>query len=178
MRKSVQRAASEILLYGGRTGDEDTVCELAQELVDNLGNGVNSRGLVEYFVKLGGLIVSETDKKFIGWHSKPDVDDATLIRETMWYDFKPVNPWAGFDLFANIGKTVKAAARAEKHVTEAPEDADKVKTDANTVRMLDLLATRGSVEQAIEAYLSPRDNEPVEELEEEEDVVPAVAAIQ
>jgi len=108
MRKNVQIAAVHILIHAAKCGDYTK----AQTLVDGLGQGVNARGLVEWFIKFGGLTVSEDATGFDGWQGKEyikkNLDDA---KSKMWFEFKPQNPYAGFNIVDAVTKTITSAEK-------------------------------------------------------------------
>ena len=121
MRKNVQIAAVHILIHAAKCGDYSK----AQTLVDGLGQGVNARGLVEWFIKFGGLTVSEDATGFDGWQGKDyikkNLDDA---KSKMWFEFKPQNPYAGFNIVESVTKTIKSAEKALTKKNKALAEGD------------------------------------------------------
>ena len=111
----VQVAAVAILIHAEKCGDYSKANTLIEGLV-----GLNQAALVEFFVQFGGLTVSEGAKKFDGWNGK----SAVKVEEgkgVMWYDLKKQNPWAGFNLKAEMLKLVKKADNAIEKAEGAPE---------------------------------------------------------
>lgn len=95
MKKRVQVAAVAILFHAESCGDYTQ----ATVLVDGLGDGINGKALIEFFVKFGGLTVDEENGGFNGWSGKEHIAQYfTAAKETPWFTLKPVNVWAGYSL--------------------------------------------------------------------------------
>jgi len=138
MRKNVQIAAVHILIHAAKCGDYTK----AQTLVDGLGQGVNARGLVEWLIKFGGLTVLEDATGFDGWQGKDyikkNLDDA---KSKMWFEFKPQNPYAGFNIVDAVTKTIKSAEKAlvkkSKSLAEGDsETAEKILVTQDEINQL------------------------------------------
>lgn len=128
-RESVQIAAVAILIHAEKHGDWTK----ANDLVLGLGNTVNGKALVEWFVKFGGLTVSEGEGKFIGWqgaeHIRANFQDA---KAKMWWELKPQSPFKGFDLEAALQKVISDYNKHTKKLDSlSEEDKAKVKTTVN-----------------------------------------------
>jgi hypothetical protein len=123
----VQVAAVAILIHAEKCGDYSKANTLIEGLV-----GLNQAALVEFFVQFGGLTVSKGAKKFDGWSGKGavKVEEGKL---TMWYDLKKQNPWAGFNLKAEMLKLVTKAENAIEKAEEAPELESIVTVDAQVL---------------------------------------------
>jgi len=119
MRERVQIAAVSILAHAEKHGDYTR----AAILVDGLGEGVNQRALVEFFVKFGGLIVDEEDGGFNGWTGaefiKEHFQDA---KGTMWYTLKPLPVWSGYSLEDALNKVVNQHLKHQKKLNALPAD--------------------------------------------------------
>lgn len=132
MQKKVQVAAVGVLVHAKKTGDYSK----AQALIDALGSGVRSAALVDFFVKFGGLVVSEEEKGFSGWNGKAKVD-IEAAKAQMWWDLKVPNPYAGFNLKDALDKLLKSADQASK---KEGSEADKVDIDDALLAELKKLA--------------------------------------
>lgn len=96
----------------------------AQVLVDGLGKGMRRKALVEWF-QSAGLKVNEKEQKFSGFNAKKMEDRWAKCMAEPWYTMKPENPFAGFDLDAELAKLLKRAQKAMETNAALPEDAEK-----------------------------------------------------
>jgi predicted YcjX-like family ATPase len=130
MKTKVQIAAVAIIKHTHDHGDYSGF----KTLVDGLGNGVNTKALVEYITVMTGLVVDEENKTFSGKVDKKFImskfDDAKAI---MWHSFKPQKPFAGFDLNAEIAKLIK---KCEKMGNLDGEDKELVTVDVAQLQAL------------------------------------------
>ena len=141
MRDKVQQAAVGILYHAYKHGDWTK----ANDLVDGLGHGVKRDSLVAFFVRFGGLTVSEEDKAFTAWkgtqHIKDNFDEA---KSKMWYDFKKVNPFQGYSLEAELQKLMKRhTTMVKKAASMSEEEQALVKTTASQATIDALLSIAG-----------------------------------
>lgn len=138
LQQRIQDVSVGILLHAFHTGD----WRKANDLVKGLADGVRKEALVDWFVKFGGLEVSEADEQFVGFkgpeHIKANMDDA---KATAWWTLRKVNPFAGFDLDAELAKLLKKHERAVKKAQELvnkgdAEAMDKVAADDNKLNAI------------------------------------------
>lgn len=138
MRNAVQIAAVHILIHAAKHGDYSK----AQTLVDGLGHGVNARGLVEWFIKFGGLTVSEDADGFVGWSGKKYIaENLDAAKGTAWFEFKKQNPYQGFNMVDAVTRTINAAEKAltkkEKALAEGDtETANKIEVTQDEIKEL------------------------------------------
>lgn len=137
-RVSVQQAAVGVLFHAFKHGDYSA----ANTLVTDLGNTVNGKALVEFFVKFGGLKVDEEKGAFIGWSGARYIEDAfDEAKATMWWDLKLQQPFKGFDLEAALQRVLKQhKGTIEKVQGMTEEDQAKVKLDVSEATMQQLFA--------------------------------------
>lgn len=122
-RLDVQKAAVLILMHAEKYGDYTK----ANDLVNALGSSVNAAALVEWFVKFGGLTVDAEARCFAGWSGKDYIRaEFQKAKATPWWTLKQPNPWAGFDLNAELQRVLRAYKRAQDKAAESDEDAAKV----------------------------------------------------
>lgn len=121
LQDRIHDVAVEIMLHAYKHGDYTR----AQSLVDNLGKGIRAKALVEWFHK-SGLYVDDV-KGFTGFNTLVMVKNWEVCLKTRWYTMKPENPFAGFDLDAEIARLVKRAESALKKNAELPADAERAK---------------------------------------------------
>ncbi|ASZ71974.1 hypothetical protein HOS18_gp28 [Aeromonas phage CF7] len=137
LQDQIQKVAIAIMAHAYKHGDYSR----ANTLVTGLGSGVRRAALVEWFFK-AGLKVNETTQAFDGWQGAGFIEKHwERITATKWYDCKPEQVWAGFDLNAELARIIKRAeganAKAEQlrqAGKEIPQDALKI--DAETLSKL------------------------------------------
>lgn len=92
----------------------------AQTLVDGLGKGVRRTALVEWF-KMAGLKVSQENAQFNGFNKAKMEDKWGKCLAEPWHTMKPENPFAGFDLDAELARLIAKAEKALKKDGDTPE---------------------------------------------------------
>lgn len=137
-RVSVQQAAVAVLYHAHKHGDYSA----AGALVNDLGNTINGKALIEFFVKFGGLKVNAETNNFDGWSGKQHIEDNfNDAKATMWWDLKQQQPFKGFDLEAALQRVIKehkATLDKVEGLTEA--DKAKVKLTVNDATIQQVLA--------------------------------------
>jgi hypothetical protein len=161
-RTLIQIALVATILHIGKHGDYTS----ANRLVEGLGNTVNGRAVVEYFVKFGALKVGEDGKGFAGLVKDfPEVIKGTLdeAKATMWYDLKIQQPFKGVNLEAMLTSLINKVDKAKVTASETGHD-DMVNTTVsdNTIRKLLQLANFDAILADAE-NADKLDNEPVAE---------------
>lgn len=128
-RVDVQIAAVAILMHAEKHGDWTK----ANDLVKGLGNTINGKVLVKWFVAYGGLVVDAEAEQFSGWTSAQHIrDNFQGAKDKMWWELKSPSPFKGFDLEAALLKVCKDHAAVVKKMQEMPEeDQKKVKLIVN-----------------------------------------------
>jgi len=137
-RESVQQAAVGVLHHTYHHGDYSA----ANALVEGLGNTINGKALVEFFVKFGGLKINAEGKAFDGWSGKQHIQDAfNDAKATMWWDLKQQQPFKGFDLEAALQSVIKQHKAAQEKIIGLTEaDKEKVKLHVNDATIQQVLA--------------------------------------
>lgn len=136
LQNRVHDVAVEIMLHTYKHGDYSR----AQSLVDNLGKGIRAKALVEWFNK-AGLDVDMT-KGFTGFKKPVMAKNWEFCKENKWYTMKPENPFAGFDLDAEIAKLIKRAEKAVEKNAALPEDAERPEDFVMNVKVEQLAQLR------------------------------------
>lgn len=116
LQDDIQTVAVAIMLHAYAHGDYTR----AQSLVDGLGKGIRAKALVDWFHKAG--LNFEQDKGFTGFNPAVMVKNFDFCKENKWYTMKPENPFAGFDLDAELAKLIAKAEKAIKKDSETPAD--------------------------------------------------------
>lgn len=137
-RVSVQQAAVAVLWHALKHGDYTA----ATSLVNDLGNTINGKALIEFFVKFGGLKVDAETNSFTGWKGKDFIEENfNDAKATMWWDLKLQQPFKGFDLEAALQQVIKRHKETqEKLVGLTEEDKAKVKLTVNDATIQQVLA--------------------------------------
>lgn len=118
-RVTVQQAAVAVLHHAYQHGDYSA----ASGLVEGLGNTINGKALVEFFVKFGGLKINADKKGFDGWSGKEFIKEHfNDAKATMWWDLKQQQPYKGFDLEAALQSVLKQHKDAQSKLEGLSEE--------------------------------------------------------
>lgn len=141
LQANIQVVAWGCLRHAVEHKDWTVANTLVNKFVKELGDGVRKVALIEWF-KLAGLTVNEEGSGFAGWSgAEYIVDNADMLKKTMWWKLKPVNPFKGFDLNEEIKRLIEkaekqAAAKAEAEQGTAKKDAKvATKEDAEKINI-------------------------------------------
>lgn len=128
------------------SNDQETFLKRANYIVEELPDGVNKQGLVDWFVKICGLVVSEEESCFIAASGKDyvferwnDKDPKTGVKAAMWWTFKIPNPWAGYDLNAKLDKVLTDLDKAKNRVAKAKKDGEDISELVKTSLTADVI---------------------------------------
>lgn len=134
MKQKVQYAAIGIMILAakeGKTGDgmpfAEKAIELANYLVEQVGAGIKGEGLVKFLVYKCGFKVNEAAKKegFIEVRGSDWIKEhLEAAKDVPWWTYAPAMPFAGFNLFEDMKKSIK---RAENAIKQAGDDKEKLK---------------------------------------------------
>lgn len=148
LQANIQVVAWGCLRHAVEHKDWTVANTLVNKFVKELGDGVRKVALIEWF-KLAGLTVNEEGTGFAGWcGAEYIVDNADMLKKTMWWKLKPVNPFKGFDLNEEIKRLIEkaekqAAAKAEAEQGTAKKDAKvATKEDAEKINIDTELLTK------------------------------------
>lgn len=139
LQADIQTLSINIMLHIYTHGDISP----AQALVDGLGKGIRAKALVEWFNRCG-LDVSEKDEKFVGFKRVVMEKRFDEMKALNWFELKPENPFAGFNLQEEIERLIKRAEKAMSKGNELVQAGDKdaadlVKVDTNMMMALKAL---------------------------------------
>lgn len=141
LQANIQVVAWGCLRHAVEHKDWTVANTLVNKFVKELGDGVRKVALIEWF-KLAGLTVNEEGSGFAGWGgAEYIVDNADMLKKTMWWKLKPVNPFKGFDLNEEIKRLIEkaekqATAKAEAEQGTAKKDAKvATKEDAEKINI-------------------------------------------
>lgn len=171
MKLRVQYAAIGCMILAGKQGvDEDGVpyakraIDIANYLVEQLGNGIRGDGLVKFMVYKCGFEVNEAAKKdgFIKVKSeewiRANLEDA---KSTAWESYAPSRPFQGFDMMEAFSKFIKDCDNAIKTAEADEEKAAKIEVDRDMVAVFHALKNGTPVKAehalAVVEKLVPRD---------------------
>ena len=146
-RNHAQLACVAILYKLSVCGDQPTANRQANVLIENLGNGINRNSMLEYFVRFGGMSVTE-ENLLEGWIDKQHVKDKFQdAMQIAWWSLKPPPAYKGFNLKAQLDKLYKQALAANKKQEDTINDKNvseedkaallaKIEIDMGQLRML------------------------------------------
>lgn len=130
----VQIAAVAVLYHAMQHNDYSRAAKMVEMVHAKIGAG---QALSKWFVKFGGLTLSEDQKSFTGWKGAEYIkENVSVAKSTMWITFKAPNPYKGFDLDAAIESLI---TKAMNELSKAAKDADKAKlihVDVAKIRVL------------------------------------------
>lgn len=137
-RTRIQMAAVGVLYHAYKHGDYTA----ANDLVQGLGNTVNGKALVEFFVRFGGLKINAEGKAFDGWQGKDFIEGQfDEAKSQMWWELKQQSAFKGFDIEEALQRIIKQhKATQEKIVGLTPEDQAKVNLKVSEATMTQLFA--------------------------------------
>lgn len=128
-RVDVQVAAVAILFHAEKHGDYTK----ANELVTGLGNTINGKALVEWFVVYGGLVIDEESEAFASWKGAEHIRDKFQeAKAKMWWELKQQRPFSGFNLEEALQRVLRDHKKATKDMDKlSEEDRAKVNIKVN-----------------------------------------------
>lgn len=137
-RIRIQQAAIGVLHHAWKHGDYSA----ANTLVTGLGNTINGKALVEFFVRFGGLKINAEGKAFEGWSGKEFIEGKfSDAKEQMWWELKQQQAFKGFDIEQALQRIIKQHKETqEKIVGLTPEDQAKVNLKVTDATMQQLFA--------------------------------------
>lgn len=132
-RTAVQVALVATILHIAKHGDYTS----ANRMVEGLGNTVNGKAVVEFFVRYGALVIGEDGKSFGGLKKDftgliaGSLDEA---KATMWYDLKIQAPFKGFSLEAALMAVIKQHKAAIAKAGDDNPELVSVEVNDSTIR--------------------------------------------
>lgn len=156
MKIKVQVAAVAILYHAFKHGDYSK----ANNLIEDLGQGIKRDSLIKFFIDFGGLIIdTDNSKGFTGWQGKDFIEsNFEKAKSTMWYELKKDNPFQGYDLNEQLRKLINTASKNKEKVDkmEDSEIKDKYnfKINDEVVKSLLTLANLDVIEPTVEEQIA------------------------
>lgn len=139
-RNAIQVALVATMIHIGKHGDWTG----AARLVDGLGNTVNGRAIVEWFVQFCGLTLAEDGSGFDGiekGHAERIRKELDKAKAKMWWELKPANPYKGFNADEALQQFIEKHKKAQaKMATLSEEDKAKVNLKVNDATIQQVLA--------------------------------------
>ena len=141
-RKYTQVALVSIVQSLYLHGDRDTAVKRAERLIAG-AVGANTKAIVEWLVQMGFKV----DEKGTKIASAPENDalkecvgdNYSKAKALHWWDLKPMNAFAGFDLASQLKALVEKAEKMEKAANDDPEKASVIKIDQELLSNLEQL---------------------------------------
>lgn len=134
MRERVQTALVGCVSHWKLTGSNVGLADIVNTFIAELGNGVNQKAVVAWCVKHLHMVPNADEDKLLFMPVKASDLDTKAAANQLWYTMKPQQPFAGFNLEAELVKLIKKAEKAGKITDE--EKADKIKVDAKLLSAL------------------------------------------
>lgn len=174
MKKRVQYGAIGCMILAGKQGEEDGkpyqqhAIELANHLVEQLGNGIRGDGLVKFMVYKCGFVVNEADKKagFIKVKGEEWIrENLEAAKETPWDTYAPSSPFKGFSMMEAFNKFVKDCDNAVKTAEADETKAKKIEVDRDMLEVMHSLLNGTPVKaehalQLVERLVPVQEEEP------------------
>lgn len=127
-------AAASIVQHIDKHGD----VTLAQDLIDAMPKGSRVNALIAYFEKVA-KVEYDTDAKAVKFR-RDATTNMELATSKSWVEYKPEQPYSGYDLHAVIRKAIMTADKALKETK--PERKAMVKVDEDELTALKEFATK------------------------------------
>ena len=145
LKDKIQIVSVAVLIHTAKHGDKPTGCRLANKLIDNLGAGIQSKALVDWFTAFGFVLAVEgkgfadVDLDFLRAVFNASTSNPKAIKDgamgTHWCSFVKETPWQGMDLDKGITSLInKAKAAIERG--EKENKVDLVSVDAHKLLLL------------------------------------------
>lgn len=177
MRQRVQYAAVALMIGSTFENEKDAekthaemAVELANTLVNELGQGVKAEGLVKYLVDKAGFRLNAEGKAFESVKGTEWIRaNLEAAKATPWWTYAPATPFKGFQLNEEIRSIIKRAKKAVDRAAKSEDDAKLIEVDQNMITVLEALVggnpvpTEGAV-HLIERII-PHDEAPAGEGE-------------
>ena len=135
MKIRVQYGAIGCMILAGKQGATEDgtpyqkkAIDLANYLVEQLGNGIHGAGLVKFLIYKCGFEMNEASKKdgFIKVKGEEWIrENLEAAKDVAWYSYAPSTPFKGFDMMDAFTKFIKDCDNAIK---TADADEDKAAT--------------------------------------------------
>lgn len=141
-RKYTQIALVSIVQSLYMHGDTDTAVKRATRVIDG-AQGANTKAIVEWLVQMGFKV----DDKGTKIASAPDNatlkelvgDNYKTAKALFWWELKPMNAFAGFDLASQLKALVDKAEKMQKAANDDAEKAAVIKIDQELLSNLEVL---------------------------------------
>lgn len=147
MRQRVQYAAVALMI--GSTFKDEKGCEkthaeraveLANHLVNELGQGVKAEGLVKFMVDKGGFRLNAEGKAFESVKNEQWIrENLEQAKTTPWWSYAPATPFKGFVLNDELRGIIKRAKKAVDQAAKSEEKAAKIDVDVEMIGVLEAL---------------------------------------
>jgi hypothetical protein len=140
LKDRIQIGAVGILMHVGKHNNKPQAVKLANDLIEGLGQGIQLKALIEWFVEFG-LVINDSGKAFDDVNMDKLKSEFQRAKATHWVSFAPKTPWAGFAFDDKLVQLFKGADDAIKRAQGDADEAKVVSIDENKLAVLKMMAS-------------------------------------
>ena len=145
LKDRIQIASVGILMHVGTHNNKPQAVKFANSLIEGLGQGIQCKALIEWFVEFGTLIADD-GKGFADVNLEKVKAEFQRAKTTHWVSFAPVSAWAGFKFDDKLAALFKAASDAQDRANKSEDDAKVVDINANKLAVLKVVSGLDSLQ--------------------------------
>lgn len=142
LKDRIQIGAVGILAHVGTHGNIPQATKLANDLIDGLGQGIQLKALIEWFVEFG-LVIAEDGKSFADANIDKIKKEFTRAKQTHWVSFAPITPWAGLNFSDKLTQLFKATDDALVKAATDTDAAAVVSVDEHMLAVMKVVSGMG-----------------------------------
>jgi len=140
LKDRIQIAAVGCLMHLGKHGNKPHVCESATNLINGLGQGIQTKALIEWFVEFGLIVDTEKGESFVDANIDKLKGKFEEAKKTHWVSFAPKKLWAGFSFDDKLEALFKGAEDAQARALKSEDEAKVVDIDTNKLQLMQALS--------------------------------------
>ncbi len=140
LKDRIQVAAVGCLMHLGKHGNKPHVCEAATGLINGLGQGIQTKALIEWFIEFGLIIDNEKGESFVDANIDKLKEKFEEAKKTHWVSFAPKKAWAGFSFDDKLEALFKGAEEAQARALKSEEEAQVVDIDTNKLQVMQFIS--------------------------------------
>ncbi len=140
LKDRIQIAAVGCLMHLGKHGNKPHVCESATNLINGLGQGIQTKALIEWFIEFGLILDTDKGESFVDANIDKLKEKFETAKKTHWVSFAPQKAWAGFSFDDKLEALFKGAEDAQARALKSDEEAQVVDIDNNKLQLMQFLS--------------------------------------
>jgi hypothetical protein len=154
LKDRIQVASVGILMHVGTHNNKPQAVKYANSLIDGLGQGIQLKALVDWFVEFG-MVIGEDGKGFADVNLDKVKATFQKAKATHWVSFAPATVWAGFKLDDKLEALFKAAKDAQVRAEKSEEEAQVVSINDAKLQVLEVVSNLDNTQlQALIAQMN------------------------